>query len=41
MTNVGIYRDVRNPQWVTEPARLYAFTLEMCEEAAALGCRSI
>ena len=42
MTNVGIYFDLRNPpQWATDPARLYAFTLEMCEEADALGCHSI
>jgi len=42
MTNVGIYFDLRNPpQWATDPARLYAFTLELCEEADALGCHSI
>ncbi len=40
--NTGIYFDLRNPpQWATDPARLYAFTLEMCEEADALGCHSI
>ncbi|MCU1389931.1 MAG: luxA 2 [Ilumatobacteraceae bacterium] len=38
----GIYFDLRNPpQWAADPARLYAFTLEMCEEADALGCHSI
>jgi alkanesulfonate monooxygenase SsuD/methylene tetrahydromethanopterin reductase-like flavin-dependent oxidoreductase (luciferase family) len=40
--NVGIYFDLRNPrQWTTNPTRLYGFTLEMCEEAEALGCPSI
>jgi alkanesulfonate monooxygenase SsuD/methylene tetrahydromethanopterin reductase-like flavin-dependent oxidoreductase (luciferase family) len=40
--NVGIYFDLRNPpQWASDPARLYGFTLEMCEEAEALGCPSI
>ena len=40
--HTGIYFDLRNPpQWATDPARLYAFTLEMCEEADALGCHSI
>jgi alkanesulfonate monooxygenase SsuD/methylene tetrahydromethanopterin reductase-like flavin-dependent oxidoreductase (luciferase family) len=40
--NVGIYFDLRNPpQWATDPARLYGFTLEVCEEAEALGCHSI
>lgn len=39
---VGIYFDLRNPApWRTDPARLYDFTLEMCEEADALGCGSI
>ncbi|MGW0661564.1 LLM class flavin-dependent oxidoreductase [Streptodolium elevatio] len=42
MVNVGIYFDLRNP----EPARrnwadLYAFTLELCEEADRLGVHSI
>jgi alkanesulfonate monooxygenase SsuD/methylene tetrahydromethanopterin reductase-like flavin-dependent oxidoreductase (luciferase family) len=40
--NVGIYFDLRNPTaWATEPSRLYGFTLELCEEADALGCHSI
>jgi alkanesulfonate monooxygenase SsuD/methylene tetrahydromethanopterin reductase-like flavin-dependent oxidoreductase (luciferase family) len=40
--NVGIYFDLRNPPaWPTEPSRLYGFTLELCEEADALGCHSI
>src|SRR5919201_6577001 len=40
--NVGIYFDLRNPPaWPTDPARLYGFTLELCEEADALGCHSI
>jgi alkanesulfonate monooxygenase SsuD/methylene tetrahydromethanopterin reductase-like flavin-dependent oxidoreductase (luciferase family) len=40
--NVGIYFDLRNPrQWAVDPTRLYGFTLEMCEEADALGCHSI
>jgi alkanesulfonate monooxygenase SsuD/methylene tetrahydromethanopterin reductase-like flavin-dependent oxidoreductase (luciferase family) len=40
--NVGTYFDLRNPpQWAADPARLYAFTLEMCEEAESLGCPSI
>src|SRR5947199_6035592 len=40
--HTGIYFDLRNPpQWAIDPARLYSFTLEMCEEADALGCHSI
>lgn len=40
--NVAIYFDLRNPQqWASDPARLYGFTLEMCEEAESLGCPSI
>jgi len=40
--NVGIYFDLRNPpEWATDPTRLYGFTLEMCEEAEALGCHSV
>jgi alkanesulfonate monooxygenase SsuD/methylene tetrahydromethanopterin reductase-like flavin-dependent oxidoreductase (luciferase family) len=40
--NVGIYFDLRNPQeWAADPGRLYGFTLELCEEADALGCHSI
>jgi alkanesulfonate monooxygenase SsuD/methylene tetrahydromethanopterin reductase-like flavin-dependent oxidoreductase (luciferase family) len=39
---VGLYFDARNPpEWATESSRLYAFTLEMCEEAEHLGCHSI
>jgi alkanesulfonate monooxygenase SsuD/methylene tetrahydromethanopterin reductase-like flavin-dependent oxidoreductase (luciferase family) len=38
----GIYFDMRNPPaWPTSPARLYGFTLEMCEEAERMGCHSI
>lgn len=40
--NVGIYFDLRNPtQWACDPARLYSFMLEMCEEADLHGCHSI
>ncbi len=40
--NVGIYFDLRNPPGSgIDTARLYAFTLELCEEAEALGCHSI
>jgi alkanesulfonate monooxygenase SsuD/methylene tetrahydromethanopterin reductase-like flavin-dependent oxidoreductase (luciferase family) len=40
--NVGLYFDLRNPpEWPTPSNRLYGFTLEMCEEAARLGCHSI
>jgi alkanesulfonate monooxygenase SsuD/methylene tetrahydromethanopterin reductase-like flavin-dependent oxidoreductase (luciferase family) len=40
--NVGIYFDLRNPPGrPPEPTRLYGFTLELCEEAEALGCHSI
>ena len=39
---VGIYFDLRNPpEWQTDWSRLYGFTLEMCEEAEALGAQSI
>jgi alkanesulfonate monooxygenase SsuD/methylene tetrahydromethanopterin reductase-like flavin-dependent oxidoreductase (luciferase family) len=39
---VGLYFDLRNPmQWQQDPARLYAFTLELCEEADRLGIDSI
>lgn len=39
---VGLYFDLRNPpEWRTDPARLYAFTLELCEEADRLGIDSI
>lgn len=40
--NVGIYFDLRNPrQWRQRPARLHAFTLEMCAEAERLGASSL
>lgn len=39
---VGIYFDLRNPQaWRQDPARLYSFTLELCEEAERLAVDSI
>jgi alkanesulfonate monooxygenase SsuD/methylene tetrahydromethanopterin reductase-like flavin-dependent oxidoreductase (luciferase family) len=39
---VGLYFDMRNPsEWAQDPARLYGFTLEMCEEAERLGIDSI
>lgn len=39
--DVGIFFDLRNPaQWAQDPARLYGFTLEMCEEAERLGASS-
>ena len=42
MVNVGIYFDLRNPPgWRQDPARLHAFTLEMCEEAEHLGAHSV
>ncbi|MFE5708474.1 LLM class flavin-dependent oxidoreductase [Rhodococcus koreensis] len=38
---VGVYFDLRNPrQWRQDPARLYSFTLEACEEAERLGAHS-
>jgi alkanesulfonate monooxygenase SsuD/methylene tetrahydromethanopterin reductase-like flavin-dependent oxidoreductase (luciferase family) len=40
--HVGVYFDLRNPpEWRTDWSRLYGFTLEMCEEAEALGAHSI
>jgi alkanesulfonate monooxygenase SsuD/methylene tetrahydromethanopterin reductase-like flavin-dependent oxidoreductase (luciferase family) len=40
--NVGVYFDLRNPpEWRQDPRRLYAFTLEMCEEAERLGAASV
>jgi alkanesulfonate monooxygenase SsuD/methylene tetrahydromethanopterin reductase-like flavin-dependent oxidoreductase (luciferase family) len=40
--NVGVYFDLRNaPQWPQDAARVYGFTLEMCEEAERLGAHSI
>jgi alkanesulfonate monooxygenase SsuD/methylene tetrahydromethanopterin reductase-like flavin-dependent oxidoreductase (luciferase family) len=42
MMDVGIYFDLRNPPpWRQDWARLYGFTLEMCEEAERLGVGSI
>ena len=39
---VGLYFDLRNPpQWRQDPARTYAFALEMCEEAERLGVDSV
>ena len=39
---VGLYFDLRNPQrWHQDPARLHAFTLELCEEADRLGIDSL
>lgn len=39
---LGIYFDLRNsPAWPQDPARLHAFTLELCEEAEHLGIDSI
>jgi alkanesulfonate monooxygenase SsuD/methylene tetrahydromethanopterin reductase-like flavin-dependent oxidoreductase (luciferase family) len=40
--NVGLCFDLRNPpEWPQDPARLYGFTLEMCEEAERLGAHSV
>lgn len=42
MPDLGIYFDLRNPErWRQDPARLHAFTLEMCEEAERLGAGSV
>lgn len=39
---VGLYFDLRNPPiWRQDPARLHAFTLELCEEADQLGIDSL
>jgi alkanesulfonate monooxygenase SsuD/methylene tetrahydromethanopterin reductase-like flavin-dependent oxidoreductase (luciferase family) len=39
---IGLYFDLRNPPaWRQDWARLYAFTLELCEEAERLGADSI
>src|SRR3954454_3845238 len=39
---VGLYFDVRNPPaWRQDWARLYSFTLEVCEEADRLGIASL
>ena len=38
----GLYFDLRNPpRWQQDPARLHAFTLELCEEADRLGIDSL
>jgi alkanesulfonate monooxygenase SsuD/methylene tetrahydromethanopterin reductase-like flavin-dependent oxidoreductase (luciferase family) len=40
--NVGVYFDLRNaPPWPQDPARLYGFTLELCEEVEHLGAHSV
>ena len=40
--NVGVWFDLRNPPgWRQDPARLYGFTLELCEEAEHLGADSV
>jgi alkanesulfonate monooxygenase SsuD/methylene tetrahydromethanopterin reductase-like flavin-dependent oxidoreductase (luciferase family) len=40
--NVGVWFDLRNPPpWRQDPARLYAFSLELCEEAELLGADSL
>ncbi|OHV29881.1 MULTISPECIES: LLM class flavin-dependent oxidoreductase [Pseudofrankia] len=40
--DVGLYFDLRNPpRWRRDPARLHAFTLEMCQEAEHLGAHSV
>ena len=40
--NIGVWFDLRNPPgWRQDPARLYAFTLELCEEAELLGADSL
>jgi alkanesulfonate monooxygenase SsuD/methylene tetrahydromethanopterin reductase-like flavin-dependent oxidoreductase (luciferase family) len=40
--HVGLYFDLRNPhRWRQDPARLHAFTLELCEEADRLGIHSL
>lgn len=42
MPELGLYFDLRNPKgWPQDPARLHAFTLEMCEEAERLGASSV
>ena len=42
MPQLGIYFDLRNPdRWHQDPARLHAFTLEVCEEAERLGAGSV
>ena len=40
--DVGVYFDLRNPpEWRQDWARVYGFTLEMCEEAERLGAASV
>jgi alkanesulfonate monooxygenase SsuD/methylene tetrahydromethanopterin reductase-like flavin-dependent oxidoreductase (luciferase family) len=40
--NIGVYFDLRNrPDRRREAARLYGFTLELCEEAERLGAHSV
>jgi alkanesulfonate monooxygenase SsuD/methylene tetrahydromethanopterin reductase-like flavin-dependent oxidoreductase (luciferase family) len=40
--NVGLYFDLRNPpEWEQDSARLFSFTLELCEEAERLGAHSV
>jgi alkanesulfonate monooxygenase SsuD/methylene tetrahydromethanopterin reductase-like flavin-dependent oxidoreductase (luciferase family) len=40
--NIGVWFDLRNPPgWRQDPARLYGFTLELCEEADRLGAHSV
>ena len=40
--NIGLWFDLRNPPgWRQAPARLYGFTLELCEEAERLGADSL
>jgi alkanesulfonate monooxygenase SsuD/methylene tetrahydromethanopterin reductase-like flavin-dependent oxidoreductase (luciferase family) len=39
---IGVWFDLRNPPgWRQDPARLYAFNLELCEEAERLGADSL
>jgi alkanesulfonate monooxygenase SsuD/methylene tetrahydromethanopterin reductase-like flavin-dependent oxidoreductase (luciferase family) len=39
---IGVWFDLRNPPgWRQDPARLYGFTLELCEEAERLGADSV
>ena len=39
---VGVWFDLRNPPgWRQDPARLYGFALELCEEAEHLGAASL
>jgi len=41
-SNIGVWFDLRNPPgWRQDPARLYGFTLELCEEAELLGADSL